>query len=125
MNLLLEPEQNNSDNNLNISKKYTSTSESLEGKNKLTTNPIVNNQTTREIYLFKNEILKEINDIIEKLIIKTSQNFKDINEKVSKNETMLKTTNERIDNLSGKTIKYDLYENDIKGLIQYKLQNEK
>lgn len=125
MNLLLEPEQNNSDYNLTISKKYTSTSESLEGKNKLTTNPIVNNQTTREIYLFKNEILKEINDIIEKLIIKTSQNFKDINEKVSKNETMLKTTNERIDNLSEKTIKYDLYENDIKGLIQYKLQNEK
>ena len=70
MNLLLEPEQNNSDYNLNLSKKYTSTSESLEGKNKLTTNPIVNNQTTREIYLFKNEILKEINDIIEKLIIK-------------------------------------------------------
>ena len=123
--LLLNLDQNNSENNLNLSKKLTNNSEKLEEKNKNKFMTDINSLITRQIYFFKDEILKDVNDIIDKLILKISFNFKEINEKITKNEERFNLISERIDKLFEKTLKYEPYEERINELFDYKIKNEK
>ena len=73
--LFFNLEPTSPEHNLNLSKKLTSNTDNLEEKNKNKYITDINNHITREVYFFKDEILKEVNEIIEKLIRKLSSNF--------------------------------------------------
>lgn len=118
-------ESSNSENNANLSKKITTISENYEDKkfNKFMSN--INNNITKQMYLFKDEILKEVNEIIEKLIIKIFPNFKIINESLAKNTEKFNLIDDRIDKILERIVKYDPFEDKIKELFAYKIKNEK
>ena len=119
----LEP--NYSESNLNLSKKIISNSEKLEEKNKNKFIIDINNHITRQVYFFKDEILKEIKDITDKLITKVSSNFKDVEERLNQNDEKFNLINDKIDELFEKTKKYESYEEKIKELFEYKSKSEK
>ena len=123
--LLFTLESSNSENNANLNKKLNTNSENYEEKNKYKYMKDINNHVTKQIYLFKDEILKDINEIIEKLFIKISSNFKVINEELSKNSEKFNFVNERIDKIKEKIIKYEPYEEKIKELFANEIKNEK
>ena len=79
----------------------------------------INNNITKQMYLFKDEILKEVNEIIEKLIIKIFPNFKIINESLAKNTEKFNLIDDRIDKILERIVKYDPFEDKIKELFAY------
>ena len=123
--LKLNQESNISNYNLNINEKITSNDNSPEEKNKFHHNHDIKNQLTKEIYFFKNDILKEINEMIEKLIVRFASNFKEINEKFSKNEKKFEEIDKKFSELFEKNENYDKYEERINDLFNYKTNNEK
>ena len=122
---LFNLEPNNSENNLSLSKKLTSNSENLGEKNKNKYIMDINNLITRNVYFFKDEILKEVNEMIDKLIIRVSSSFNEIDEKVSKNDEKFNLINDRIDKMFEKIVKYEPYGDKINELFEYKIKNEK
>ena len=122
--LLINQESKISDYNLDITKKFSLNTENLDEKNKLIHNSDINSLITREIYFFKDEILKEINDINDKLIIRIASNFQEINEKLIKNEESFKLINDKFDEIYAKNVKYDEYDNKINSLFEFKIKNE-
>ena len=123
--LLVNQESNLSEHNLNINKKIKSNSEIPIEKNKNIHISDINSQIAKEIYFFKDDILKEFNTIIDKLIIRFVENFKIINEKLAKNEEKFDLVNKRIDEITEKNAFYDRYEEKINDLFKYKRDNEK
>ena len=123
--LLVNQESNLSEHNLNINKKIKSNSEIPIEKNKNIHISDINSQIAKEIYFFKDDILKEFNTIIDKLIIRFVDNFKIINEKFAKNEEKFDLVNKRIDEITEKNAFYDKYEEKINDLFKYKRDNEK
>ena len=123
--LLVNQESNLSEHNLNINKKIKSNSEIPKEKNKNIHISDINSQIAKEIYFFKDDILKEFNTIIDKLIIRFVDNFKIINEKFAKNEENFDLVNKRIDEITEKNAFYDKYEEKINDLFKYKRDNEK
>ena len=123
--LLVNQESNLSEHNLNINKKIKSNSEIPIEKNKNIHISDINSQIAKEIYFFKDDILKEFNTIIDKLIIRFVDNFKIINEKLAKNEEKFDLVNKRIDEITEKNAFYDRYEEKINDLFKYKRDNEK
>ena len=125
--LMLNPEQNNSELNLNISKKLTCNSDNLDEKNKNRHIHDIsfNAQLRKEIYYFKDDILKDINNTIEDLIIKMASNFREINEKIIKTDDKFKLIDNKINEIVEKTLKYDGYEIKFNDLNNYKIKNEK
>ena len=123
--LLANQESNLSEHNLNINKKIKSNSEIPIEKNKNIHISDINSQIAKEIYFFKDDILKEFNTIIDKLIIRFVDNFKIINEKFAKNEEKFDLVNKRIDEITEKNAFYDKYEEKINDLFKYKRDNEK
>ena len=123
--LLVNQESNLSEQNLNINKKIKSNSEIPIEKNKNIHISDINSQIAKEIYFFKDDILKEFNTIIDKLIIRFVDNFKIINEKFAKNEEKFDLVNKRIDEITEKNAFYDKYEEKINDLFKYKRDNEK
>ena len=122
---LFNLEPNNSENNLSLSKKLTSNSENLGEKNKNKYIMDINNLITRNVYFFKDEILKEVNEMIDKLIIRVSSSFNEIDEKVTKNDEKFNLINSRIDKMCEKIVKYEPYGDKINELFEYKIKNEK
>ena len=122
---LVNQESNLSEHNLNINKKIKSNSEIPIEKNKNIHISDINSQIAKEIYFFKDDILKEFNTIIDKLIIRFVDNFKIINEKFAKNEEKFDLVNKRIDEITEKNAFYDKYEEKINDLFKYKRDNEK
>ena len=123
--LLVNQESNLSEQNLNINKKIKSNSEIPIEKNKNIHISDINSQIAKEIYFFKDDILKEFNTIIDKLIIRFVDNFKIINEKLVKNEEKFDLVNKRIAEITEKNAFYDKYEEKINDLFKYKRDNEK
>ena len=123
--LLINQESKISDYNLDIAKKFPLNSENIDEKNKLINNSDINSRITREIYFFKDEILKEINELNDKLFIRIASNFQEINEKLTKNEEKFKLINDKFDEISAKNVKYDEYEKKINNLFDFKINNEK
>ena len=123
--LLVNQESNLSEHNLNITKKIKSNSEIPIEKNKNIHISDINSQIAKEIYFFKDDILKEFNTIIDKLIIRFVDNFKIINEKLVKNEEKFDLVNKRIVEITEKNAFYDKYEEKINDLFKYKRDNEK
>ena len=123
--LLVNQESNLSEHNLNINKKIKSISEIPIEKNKNIHISDINSQIAKEIYFFKDDILKEFNTIIDKLIIRFVENFKIINEKLAKNEEKFDLVNKRIVEITEKNAFYDRYEEKINDLFKYKRDNEK
>ena len=123
--LLVNQESNLSEHNLNINKKIKSNSEIPIEKNKNIHISDINSQIAKEIYFFKDDILKEFNTIIDKLIIRFVDNFKIINEKLVKNEEKFDLVNKRIVEITEKNAFYDKYEEKINDLFKYKRDNEK
>ena len=123
--LLFNLEPNSSEHNLSLSKKSTSNPENVGEKNKHKYIIDINNHITRQVYFFKDEILKEVNEIIEKLIIKIFPNFKIINESLAKNTEKFNLIDDRIDKILERIVKYDPFEDKIKELFAYKIKNEK
>ena len=123
--LLVNQESNLSEHNLNINKKIKSNSEIPIENNKNIHISDINSQIAKEIYFFKDDILKEFNTIIDKLIIRFVDNFKIINEKLVKNEEKFDLVNKRIDEKKKKNAFYDRYEEKINDLFKYKRDNEK
>ena len=123
--LLVNQESNLSEHNLNINKKIKSNSEIPIEKNKNIHISDINSQIAKEIYFFKDDILKEFNTIIDKLIIRFVENFKIINEKLAKNEEKFDLVNKRIVEITEKNAFYDKYEEKINDLFKYKRDNEK
>ena len=123
--LLVNQESNLSEHNLNINKKIKSNSEIPIEKNKNIHISDINSQIAKEIYFFKDDILKEFNTIIDKLIIRFVDNFKIINEKLVKNEEKFDLVNKRIAEITEKNAFYDKYEEKINDLFKYKRDNEK
>ena len=123
--LLVNQESNLSEHNLNINKKIKSNSEIPIEKNKNIHISDINSQIAKEIYFFKDDILKEFNTIIDKLIIRFVDNFKIINEKFAKNEEKFDLVNKRIVEITEKNAFYDKYEEKINDLFKYKRDNEK
>ena len=123
--LLVNQESNLSEHNLNINKKIKSNSEIPIEKNKNIHISDINSQIAKEIYFFKDDILKEFNTIIDKLIIRFVDNFKIINEKLVKNEEKFDLVNKRIVEITEKNAFYDKYEEKINDLFRYKRDNEK
>ena len=123
--LLVNQESNLSEHNLNINKKIKSNSEIPIEKNKNIHISDINSQIAKEIYFFKDDILKEFNTIIDKLIIRFVDNFKIINEKLVKNEEKFDLVNKRIVEITEKNAFYDRYEEKINDLFKYKRDNEK
>ena len=107
--LLFNLEPNSSEHNLSLSKKSTSNPENVGEKNKHKYIIDINNHITRQVYFFKDEILKEVNEMIDKLIIKVTSNFNEIDEKVSKNDEKFNLINSRIDKMFEKIVKYEPY----------------
>ena len=123
--LLFNLEPNSSEHNLSLSKKSTSNPENVGEKNKHKYIIDINNHITRQVYFFKDEILKEVNEMIDKLIIKVTSNFNEIDEKVSKNDEKFNLINERIDKILETIVKYEPYGDKIHELFEYKIKNEK
>ena len=123
--LLVNQESNLSEHNLNINKKIKSNSGIPIEKNKNIHISDINSQIAKEIYFFKDDILKEFNTIIDKLIIRFVDNFKIINEKLVKNEEKFDLVNKRIVEITEKNAFYDKYEEKINDLFKYKRDNEK
>ena len=123
--LLVNQESNLSEHNLNINKKIKSNSEIPIEKDKNIHISDINSQIAKEIYFFKDDILKEFNTIIDKLIIRFVDNFKIINEKLVKNEEKFDLVNKRIVEITEKNAFYDKYEEKINDLFKYKRDNEK
>ena len=123
--LLVNQESNLSEHNLNINKKIKSNSEIPIEKNKNIHISDINSQIAKEIYFFKDDILKEFNTITDKLIIRFVDNFKIINEKLVKNEEKFDLVNKRIVEITEKNAFYDKYEEKINDLFKYKRDNEK
>ena len=123
--LLFNLEPNSSEHNLSLSKKSTSNPENVGEKNKHKYIIDINNHITRQVYFFKDEILKEVNEMIDKLIIKVTSNFNEIDEKVSKNDEKFNLINSRIDKMFEKIVKYEPYGDKINELFEYKIKNEK
>ena len=123
--LLFNLEPNSFEHNLSLTKKSTSNPENVGEKNKNKYIIDINNHITRQVYFFKDEILKEVNEMIDKLIIKVTTNFNEIDEKVSKNDEKFNLINERIDKILETIIKYEPYGDKIDELFEYKIKNEK
>lgn len=116
---------NVSSRNLNINKKIISNNDNPEEKNKFHYINDIKSHVAKEIYYFKDEILKDVNQIIEKLIVKTSNNFKDINAKFSNNEKNVDDINKKIDEIIIKNKTFEKYDERINDLFSYKTSNEK
>ena len=118
-------ESNISNHNLNINNKLTSNNNNPQEINKLHQIDDIRNHVVKEIYFFKDDILKEMNEINGKLIIKFADTFKEINQNFSKNEKKFEDMNNKIDEVKKKYEIYDKYEERINELYKYKLNNEK
>ena len=118
-------ESNISNYNLNINNKLTSNNNNPQEINKLHQIDDIRNHIVKEIYFFKDDILKEMNEINGKLIIKFADTFKEINQNFSKNEKKFEDMNNKIDEVKKKYEIYDKYEERINELYKYKLNNEK
>ena len=118
-------ESNISNYNLNINNKLTSNNNNPQEINKFYQIDDIRNHIVKEIYFFKDDILKEMNEINGKLIIKFADTFKEINQNFSKNEKKFEDMNNKIDEVKKKYEIYDKYEERINELYKYKLNNEK
>ena len=118
-------ESNISNYNLNINNKLTSNNNNSQEINKFYQIDDIRNHIVKEIYFFKDDILKEMNEINGKLIIKFADTFKEINQNFSKNEKKFEDMNNKIDEVKKKYEIYDKYEERINELYKYKLNNEK
>ena len=118
-------ESNISNYNLNINNKLTSNNNNPQEIKKLHQIDDIRNHIVKEIYFFKDDILKEMNEINGKLIIKFADTFKEINQNFSKNEKKFEDMNNKIDEVKKKYEIYDKYEERINELYKYKLNNEK
>ena len=118
-------ESNISNYNLNINNKLASNNNNPQEINKLHQIDDIRNHIVKEIYFFKDDILKEMNEINGKLIIKFADTFKEINQNFSKNEKKFEDMNNKIDEVKKKYEIYDKYEERINELYKYKLNNEK
>ena len=118
-------ESNISNYNLNINNKLASNNNNPLEINKFYQIDDIRNHIVKEIYFFKDDILKEMNEINEKLIIKFADTFKEINQNFSKKEKKFEDMNNKIDEVKKKYEIYDKYEERINELYKYKLNNEK
>ena len=118
-------ESNISNYHLNINNKLTSNNNNPQEINKFYQINDIRNHIVKEIYFFKDDILKEMNEINGKLIIKFADTFKEINQNFSKNEKKFEDMNNKIDEVMKKYEIYDKYEERINELYKYKLNNEK
>ena len=123
--LLINQEPEISEHNIDINKKYSLNSEKYDEKNELNHNFDIKSHITREIYYFKDEILKETNEMNDKLIIRIASGLQEINEKLNKNEEKFKSINDKFDEISVKNQQYDGYDKKINSLFQFETKNEK
>ena len=123
--LLINQEPEISEHNIDINKKYSLNSEKYDEKNELNHNFDIKSRITREIYYFKDEILKETNEMNDKLIIRIASGLQEINEKLNKNEEKFKSINDKFDEISVKNQQYDGYDKKINSLFQFETKNEK
>ena len=81
-------------------------------------------QITREIYYFKNEMLKELNKIEQRINSKINLSSLEITNNKNDNESQLKLLSAKIDILSEKNIEYESFKEKMDDLMQYKIKNE-
>ena len=81
-------------------------------------------QVTREIYYFKNEILKEFNQIEERINSKISLNTIDLAKHQNEYDNQFKLISEKTQTILEKIAKYDSFKEKIDNLIDYKIKNE-
>ena len=79
---------------------------------------------TREAYYFKNEILKELSQIEQRLNSKLSLNNIEMTNNKKDFETKLKLLNIKIESISDNNCDYDSFKEKMDELIRYKVKNE-
>ena len=81
-------------------------------------------QITREIYYFKNEMLKELNKIEQRINSKINLSSIEMTNNKNDYENQIKLLSAKIDTMSEKNIQYESFKEKMDDLIKYKIKNE-
>ena len=108
----------------NIENKKLSNNNILSNDKNKNNNPESFSQIRHEIYYFKNEIIKELNKIEQKINSKISLNSLQMNNNKIENDNQFKLLSAKIDSIFEKNLQFETFNEKLEDLIKYKIKNE-